>query len=201
ADGDVPFMALIEPPAAVTAASDGSGPTPAGIFVLRGGQLLPVACSGQPTAGGVLDLTAVVDPLADDTSGIADRSPALNDAGDVAFLTGYVTDKGFPNGGAILAAPASGRFTEGARLDGAFLAGPLLDPSSDASATDEGTPGVLVWSAGVVTLVAYPSQTIGNDRITGVTLGPAAGSALAWPSIGPDGSVVFFVTLNGGSGE
>src|SRR5207244_4953094 len=126
ADGDVPFMALIEPPAAVTAASDGSGPTPAGIFVLRGGQLLPVACSGQPTAGGVLDLTAVVDPLADDTSGIADRSPALNDAGDVAFLTGYVTDKGFPNGGAILAAPASGGFTEVARLDGAFDGGQFV---------------------------------------------------------------------------
>ncbi|HJQ83740.1 MAG TPA: choice-of-anchor tandem repeat NxxGxxAF-containing protein [Candidatus Binatia bacterium] len=280
ASGSVAFMALIEPPATT---DDDSllGPQPAGIFLFTGGELRPVACSGQATSGGLLDLVAVVDVFSDTDSDIADRSPALNDAGDVAFLTGYVNDRGFPAGGGIVVARAGG-FIDVVRIDGpfdggkflsfgppalnnrgvlafhalatttdrsdadglvdgifladqtgvhlvvrdglapmpvdqvifefqdqvalndrgdvAFLAGPLYDLENDGG-LGEGSPGVLVWSAGVVTLLAYPGQEIGFDRVTGVALGPSAGSQLAGPSLGADGTLVFYVSLNGGGAE
>jgi hypothetical protein len=283
ANGDVAFMALVEPPPNPNpSATSGLGPTPAGIFLFHAGQLQAIACSGQALPGGILDLSAVVDPLADDTSNFAERAPTVNAAGDVAFLTGYATANGFPTGGAIILAHA-GTYTEMARLNGpfdggtflsmgppvmnngglivfhglvqttdpsesnglidgifaagangvsvlvkdgiapmpanqpllefedqvavndagdvAFLAGPLFDLSPDAALNDTGNPGVLVLHAGVVTLAAYPGEKVGNDRITGPTLGPSGGSALAGPSIAPDGTLVCYVSLNDGNSE
>jgi hypothetical protein len=283
AKGDVAFIALIDPPADAEPDDTGLAPTRAGIFVMRGGQLSPVACSRQPSPGGILDLTAVVDLLSEEDVEIADRSPAINDAGDVAFLTGYVTDKGFPAGAGIVFASHGGGLVQVVRVDGAFesgkflnlgppalnnnglvafhalatttepndgnglidgifaaeggtlrivvrdgiapvpadqpltefqdpislndrgdvafLAGPLFDLSDDASLTDVGSPGVLVSRAGVVTLVAYAGQQIGLDKVTSVALGPTAGGQLATPAIAPDGTVVLFVSLNGGNAE
>jgi hypothetical protein len=276
ANGDVAFVALVEPPPS-TSDTFSVGPTPAGIFVYRGGTLVPIACSGQETASGILDLVAVIDVFSDVDTDVAERAPAMNDAGDVAFLTGYVNSNGFPTGGAVVFAPRAGGFTEVARLDQpfdtgkfqsfgppalngagtivfhglatttdqsngglldgvfvadrggvrvlvrngiapmpldqpvfefqddvaindrgdvAFLAGPLV---SDTSLED--APGVMVWSAGVVTLVAYPGQKLGPDTVTGVTLGPLGGSQIAPPALAPDGTLFYFVSLNGGNGE
>ncbi len=285
ASGDVAFVALIQPPRSPSN-QNSNGPTPAGIFARRGGQLAAVACSGEREAGRTLDLTAVLDLFSDLNTDVADRSPAMNDAGDVAFLTGYVDNvSGFPSGGAIVLAPLAGGLTQlvrlsdpiaggtfqvlgppalnnsglivfhglatttdpsdnGGILDGifavdttglnlrilvrdgiapgsdgqtltefqdavalngagdvAFLAGPLFDLSDDASLTDQGSPGVLVLHDGTVTLLGYPGQKIGPDKVTGVMLGPAGAAAVAAPSIAPDGTVAFFVALNGGNAE
>ncbi|HLY37964.1 MAG TPA: choice-of-anchor tandem repeat NxxGxxAF-containing protein [Candidatus Binatia bacterium] len=286
ANGDVAFLALIQPPADTGGTTDTSAPQPAGIFVFRGGTLVPIACSGQSAAGGILDLVAVLD-VASDPSDVADRSPAMNAGGDVAFLTGYVDAQGARSGGAIVIAPAAGGYVERVRLGGPFGAGtfemlgpPALNgaglvafhgsatdpsdtdghvegiftadgsgvqvvvgdglqvapvgcpaPPTDADFTgqlltefedavalnDRGdvaflagplsanvasdTPGVLVASGGVVTLIGYPGERIDNDPVTGVALGPIAGSALAPPSLAPDGSVAFFVAMNGGNKE
>ena len=278
ASGEVAFIALLTPPPDKSRSSGTTrGPTPAGLFALRGGQLVAVACSGEEVGGRTLDLTAVLDLASDPSSDLADRSPAMNDAGDVAFLAGYVDALGFPNGGAILLAPRAGGMTRLVRIDDpfasgrlqalgppvlnnrgmlafhalstttdpsdhgmldgvfavdatganlrvlvrdgiapspagqpltefqdavaldddgdvAFLAGPLSD---DADPSDEGSPGVLVLRGGAVSLLAYPGQVLGAGKVTGVALGPAGGGALAAPSIGPDGTVAFFASLDG----
>src|SRR5207302_6721943 len=72
--------------------------------------------------------------------------------------------------------------------------GPLSD---DANPSDEGSSGVLVLRGGTVSLLAYPGQVLGAGKVTGVALGPAGGGALAAPSIGPDGTVAFFASLDG----
>src|SRR5438105_2221685 len=123
ANGDVAFLALIQPPADTGTTTDTPGPLPAGIFVFRGGTLAPVACSGQSAAGGILDLVAVLDVASDPTSDVADRSPAMNASGDVAFLTGYVDAQGVRSGGAIVIAPATGGYVERVRLGGPFDSG------------------------------------------------------------------------------
>src|SRR5438132_1377883 len=278
ASGEVVFVALLTPPPDKSKSSGTArGPTPAGIFALRSAQLAAVACSGEEVGGRTLDLTAVLDLASNPSSDLADRSPAMNDAGDVAFLAGYVDTLGFPNGGAILLAPRAGGMTRLVRIDDpfasgrlqalgppalnnrgmlafhalstttdpsdhgmldgvfaldatganlrvlvrdgiapspagqpltefqdavaldddgdvAFLAGPLSD---DANPSDEGSPGVLVLRGGVVSLLAYPGQVLGSGGVTGGALGPAAGGALAAPSIGPDGTVAFFASLEG----
>jgi hypothetical protein len=283
ASGDVAFMALIQPVSDAGQAAAAIGPRRAGIFALRGGVLAPVACSGQITPGGTLDLAG---PFAASTSAetedTPERSPAINDAGDVAFVTAYVNADGAPSGGAVVLAPRAGGFLEAARIDApfdggrlvrlgppalnnhgllafhavatttdptdsdgmvdgifaadgqalrvlvrdglspmpldqklvqfedpvslndqgdvAFLAGPLVDPA-DQSTSPDATPGVLVCRAQVVTLVAYPGQQIDSHVVTGVALGPFGGSVLPTPSIAPDGSVAFFVSLNDGTAE
>ena len=282
AKGEVAFMALLEPPANNSDTSSADvGPVAAGIFAVRGGQLAAIACSGETTPGGILDLTAVVDPFSADDSDIAARSPSIDDAGDVAFLTGYVTDKGLPAGAAIFVASATGGTSEVVRIDGAFdggkflslgppalnnhgliafhalatttdptdsdgivdgifaadaggismlvregiapmppeqqlsefrdevsvndggdvafLAGPLYDFSEDSALSDN--LGVLVYHAGVTTLVGYPGQALGPDKVTGVTLGSVGGSEVAAPAVASDGSVVFYVGLNDGNSE
>jgi hypothetical protein len=126
ANGDVAFLALIEPPPSTDPNATATGPTPAGIFALRSGQLVPVACSGQPTAGGILDLTAVLDLNADPTEQFAERAPSINDAGDIAFLAGYVDANGLPTndgplgGGAVILAAHGGGYSEIARIGGLF---------------------------------------------------------------------------------
>jgi hypothetical protein len=266
--GEVAFMALIQP-ATDPSESDPFAPLPAGLFLFRGNTLTAVACSGQQTPSGRLDLVAVVDPSAD-PSAVADRSPALNDAGAVAYLAGLVGADG-PAGAAIFRVPLGGANervvgiddpfdggafqslgppalnnggtiafrgqstdSEGEASDGiftvdsgtvsllvrggiapppldkaltdiddavsvndagdvAFLAGPVLD---DSGVAESGSPAVLVSTAGVVTLLAYPGQSFGvGNRIVSVGLG---GSTIAPPAIAPDGSVVFFVSLTDG---
>src|SRR5256885_11598901 len=119
------------------------GPTPAGLFALRGGQLAAVACSGEQVGGRTLDLTAVLDLVSDPSRDVADRSPAMNDAGDVAFLAGYVDALGFPNGGAILLAPRAGGMTRLVRIDDPFPSGRLQALGPPAL----NNPGLLAFHA------------------------------------------------------
>ena len=276
AKGEVAFMALIQPTADLVK----RGPTSAGIFALRAGVLEPVACSRQITPGGMLDLAGPTSSVEVDET--PNRSPTINDAGDVAFLTAYVNADGAPIGGAVVLAPRAGGILEVARTDGpfdggkftrfgppalnnhgllafhavattadpndgdgkvdgifaadgqtvrmlvrdgispmpanqplvtfedvvslndqgdvAFVAGPLVDPA-DTSTSPDPKPGILACRAGVVTLLAYPGLKIDTHVVTGVALGPFGGSQIPSPSIGPDGSVAFFVSLNDGNTE
>jgi hypothetical protein len=279
ANGDVAFVALLTR-TATDDESDPSAPVPAGLFLYRGGELHAVARSGDLTAAGMLDLTGSIDAGAEPDE-VPERTPALNDGGDVAFLSALrdnphasgaiflalrgehptpVLRLGDPfDGGTFtrLGPPAlnnegliafhgitsaddsanSDGFIDGVfatlagsvwvlvrdglapmplnvtlrkfedpvalndRGDATFVAGPLLSTSDDTVAADEDSPGVLVVASGVVTAIAYPGSRLGPDRVTGLRLGPAAGSLLAPPTITPEGRVAFFATLNGGSRE
>lgn len=283
ARGEVAFAAVITPPDDVKV--DPLGPVPAGIFLSTGGpnwRLEVIAEPGLDTGFGTLDLTVPVNVLAEGGTDIPERTPALNDAGDVAFVAStlktttvdaaiflrragqpltHVAKLGDPfgdgafdilgppalnnTGGLAFRALASG----GGLLDGIFklengaltlvasngiiplrpsapfpndqqlfefgdtvalndagdvlfTAGPLFDFSDDASTSDEGGPGVVVWRDGATYLVGFPGQPIaGRGRITSIELGPDGGSILASPSFAADGQIVFFASLNGGSSE
>lgn len=282
ANGDVAFLALVSPETPPAGDAEVIEPQAAGVFLFRDGQLRAVACSGQQSAAGKLDLTAIVDPFVDPTGEIPERAPALNDLGDVAFLAGFVDEQGLVTGGGVFLAPLGGDLEAVARLgdgfeggeilnlgppalnnartlafhafattnspdddgivdgvftasagvvsvavrdgvepaplgqpllefqdavslndagDIAFLAGPLFDLSDDAVFGDEETPGVLVLRKGALTLVGYPGQHIGPDRVAGFQLGSGAGGLLVPPALTPQGQVVFLVQLNSGSGE
>jgi hypothetical protein len=125
ANGDVAFLALIQPILQPGQNDASQGPTRAGIFAMRGGVLAPVACSRQPTPGGTLDLVGQVGP-ATSTDDTPDRWPAINDAGDVAFLTAYVNADGAPTGGAVVLAPRAGGLLEVARTDAPFDDGRIV---------------------------------------------------------------------------
>lgn len=277
ANGDVAFLAQ------VTRSDTDDDPTsssPAGIFLYRAGALTAVARSGQVTAAGKLDLLAVVDPDADSNQ-LPERAPALNDAGDVAFLSG-IQDRPQANG-AIFRAPLGGEPAalvrigdafdggafvdlgppalnnagrvvfhgkvattdpneDGGMIDGIFDAGmgptsagmvvrdgqltslhdlPLSDFEDPVAIDDYGdvvfmagplydiadgvpdgpSPGILMCSAGIITVIAYPGRMLGPDQISSFQLGPAGGSVLAPPSLTPDGRVAYFASLAGGSRE
>lgn len=284
AGGDVAFVALITPrdPPPADDEAEAAQPVAAGIYLFRNGSLAPVACAGQSTPLGTLDLTSSVDPFVDPTDTIVERSPALNDAGQVAFLGAVVDEVGLPIGGAIftvapggeampmvaIGAPFEGgeilnlgppalnnqgliafhafALTDDPNDDGtvdgiftasggtvtalvrdgiappplaetlfefedavavndagdvAFLAGPLFDLEGEITVDDEGSPGVLLARGGTVTLIGWPGQTIGPDRVHAFALSGAAGGLLAPPALTANGRVVFFAALNGGSSE
>ncbi|HLK11816.1 MAG TPA: choice-of-anchor tandem repeat NxxGxxAF-containing protein [Candidatus Binatia bacterium] len=176
-----------------------------GIFTATaGGNLGTIATTGEAFSGGVFT---------------AFGQPAINNGGQIAFH-GTVDDASVADG-IFVYDPATGiseRVAAGFRLDGgdtlqefgdelafddagdvAFTAGPLFDHTR---ADLVGAPGALVLHAGVVTPVAYPGQqTDQAGRVKGIQLGQAGKFLTAPPALAPDGSVVVFVTLNGGSSE
>jgi hypothetical protein len=90
--------------------------------------------------------------------------------------------------------------------DVAFTGGLLFDNSIDSSFSDSGSPGVVVIHAGTPLLVGFPGEPIGGPaaaiaKIASLTLGPDQGSRVAPPSLTPDGKVVFFAQINGGSAQ
>lgn len=92
AHGDVAFAALVTPPdnAKVNLAL----PDPGGIFLYSGGKITVIATPGVDTGAGVLDLTTPIS-LSDanvDAIDVAERTPALNDNGDVAFVSSVVVN-------------------------------------------------------------------------------------------------------------
>jgi hypothetical protein len=283
ARGEVAFAAVITPPENVK--QDPLAPVPAGIFLSTGGpnwRLEVVAEPGLDTGFGILDLTVPVNVLAEGGIDVPERTPALNDAGDVAFVAStlkrsgsdaaiflrraggpltHVVKLGDPFGGGIfgiLGPPAlnntggiafRGLVDTDGLLDGIFklesgtlemivsngiipqrpsapfpndqplfefgdtvslndagdvlfTAGPLFDGSDDASLNDEGGAGVVVWRGGATYLVGFPGQPIaGRGRVTSINLGPDGGSIIAAPAFAPDGQIIFFASLNGGSSE
>jgi hypothetical protein len=155
AAGDVAFLALIEPDQAQADAKV----QPAGIFLFRGNALSAVACSGQRTAAGTLDLLST-----GDTGDVVERTPALNDTGDVAFLAGLA------EGGAAIFNASPGEPPDRVvgiddRYDGSVfqhLGPPALNNSRRiafhgrvAPGTDGGDAidGIFVADTGVVSLV------------------------------------------------
>jgi hypothetical protein len=146
AAGDVAFAALVAPPPVPAGTvTDPTAPIPAGIFLSRGGTLSAVALSGQATPDGIFDLVANLDPVEDDgTSGVSERGPALNDAGDVAFLTGLA---GGPVPGAIFVVPAGATPVARLRISDTFDGGEVL--SLGPPALDGG--GRVVFHATVTT--------------------------------------------------
>jgi hypothetical protein len=84
--GDVAFFALVN-----GTKVDDNGPTPAGLFIYLGsrGTLDVIALSRQTTDAGVLDLAAPLDASTDPNDlDVPERTPAIDDFGDVAFLSG-----------------------------------------------------------------------------------------------------------------
>jgi hypothetical protein len=89
ARGDVAFAAEITPPddAPQPDPTAAPPPVPAGVFLWSQGTLSVIAKPGLETALGTLDLTTPINLLTLETgSDITERTPALNDAGDVAFV-------------------------------------------------------------------------------------------------------------------
>jgi hypothetical protein len=100
AHGDVAFAAVINPPD--DAPADPLFLTPGGIFLSSGGKISVIAAPGFATELGTLDLTTPINLLSALTGiDIAERTPALNDAGDVAFAASTFSTAG--PGGAIFA--------------------------------------------------------------------------------------------------
>jgi hypothetical protein len=121
ANGDVAFLAQVT----LADGEDPTGPTPAGIFLYSSnGTLRVVARSGQQTSAGTLDLLGAVGPSAG-ANETQERPPALNDAGDVAFVTG-LQDNPLSNG-AIMIVGGDGTVTPLAKVGDPFDGGAFLD--------------------------------------------------------------------------
>jgi hypothetical protein len=85
ARGDVAFAAEIRPPDDVK--KDPLAPTPGGVFLWSQGKISVIVAPGFNTGFGILDLTTPVNVITGASgSDIAERTPALNDNGDVAFV-------------------------------------------------------------------------------------------------------------------
>ncbi len=85
--------------------------------------------------------------------------------------------------------------------------GPLFDNSENASLAGDGSPGAILIRPGARPLVVgFPGQevelfTARQGRIFQLTLGPEEGARTASPALTPDGKVIFFATVNGGSSQ
>jgi len=160
--GEVAFLALIAP-SDPAIAEDPSLPTPAALFLYRGAQLHLVARSGDTTPDGVLDLVGSVELVGDpDAPEVTERSPALNDAGEIAFLAALVGTK---TPGAIFVASPAGGYAPRLRIGEAFEGGEILALGPPAL----NGRGVLAFHASTVT--TDPADDDG--RLDGIfTAGP-----------------------------
>src|SRR5262249_35036370 len=206
-NGDIAFVSA-------TQTTTGSG---GAIFVRRAGETLitPVIRLGDAYGGGTFQ---VLGP------------PAMNNAGTLAFhgfvdgpnqidgvfelqgttLSLLIRDGASPDQfAASFKADPLEEFDDVVALndagDVAFTAGPLFDNSLDSNLTDESSSGVVVIHAGVPLLVGFPGEPVGLGGISGkmssLNLGPDQGSRVAPPGLMPDGRVVFFAQMNGGSSQ
>ncbi len=117
ANGDVAFAAVLSPPADLPRSP--TLPTPAGIFLYRqgspAGTYTVIAAPDEETDAGTLDLTTPIDVLTSLTAtDIPERTPALNDAGDVAFVSSTIDVGGAS--AALFLRPAGGALTPLVRL-------------------------------------------------------------------------------------
>ncbi len=120
ANGDVAFLALLT--RGDDDDDDPTGPTPAGVFLFRHGELRAVARSGETISGaGRLDLVGPIGQTTDPGEDTPERSPSINDAGDVAFL-GAVRDNP-QSAAALFLAPAEAAAAVVLRLGDAYDGG------------------------------------------------------------------------------
>ncbi len=179
----------------------------------------------KPSAGNPVRVIGTGDHAAGGTLGRV-GPPALNNAGMVVFhgtvgdpLAGTEGIFSVSGGGSPLLLVASPlalsacdpdaqltEFDDGLALDDqgtvAFTGGPLGTPSGQPGCP-LGDPsfGVVVRTPdGAKTPLACPGHHIASGEIaSGAILPPVAGSAVAVPSITPDGTVVFFTSINDGA--
>ncbi len=135
---------------------------------------------------------------------------SLNDAGDVAFTAGPLSG---PSDFRCLDGAQKGRPCGGddSRCDSSAGAGDGICSPITPQAIDDDIPGILLYRSGIVKLIAHSGKkvTVPNanstaavaSRISGIVLGSAAGGQVAVPAIEPNGSVIYFASLNGGSSE
>jgi len=178
------------------------------------GDLVQIVKTGDPYDGGLF--VRVGPPALNNTGTIAFHATVNRpDAAEGIFSAGVGTAPALLVGGG-LPLPAAGdqqllTFDDQVALSDtgavAFTGGPLVDPAIGATAVRPGCPvgdgvsGALVRTPdNVVTLLGFPGQSLPFGRVSGVALGPIAGSVVATPSITPAGTVVFYVALDGGPG-
>jgi hypothetical protein len=93
AHGDVAFAALVTPPEGTKV--NLALPPPGGIFLYSQGKITVIATPSVDTGAGVLDLTTPINIGENvDAIDVAERTPALNDNGDVAFVSSVVDPTG-----------------------------------------------------------------------------------------------------------
>jgi hypothetical protein len=152
ARGDVAFAAVITPPddAPKPDPTAPIPPTPAGVFLWSEGSISVVAEPGLDTGFGILDLTTPVDVLTLESGiDIAERTPALNDAGDVAFVS--ATLDGTTQGGAIFVRRAGQSLTPVIRL-GATYEGKTFEILGPPAINNTGTLAFRGFLDGATTL-------------------------------------------------
>ena len=122
AHGDVVFAAVISPPTGTKV--DPTAPTPGGIFLYSQGALTAVAAPGLDTGFGILDLTTQIN-FNDSFSGtdISERTPALNDNGDVAFVSATQTSTGGAGGAVFVRHAGQTLITPVIKLNDAYGTG------------------------------------------------------------------------------
>src|SRR5262245_2939496 len=128
AHGDVVFAALTTP---LDGKVDPTLTAPGGIFLYSQGALTAVAPPGFDTGFGILDLTTQIN-FNDDFSStdISERTPALNDNGDVAFVAATQTSTGGAGGAVFVRHAGQTLITPVIKLGDAYGAGTfqLLGP-------------------------------------------------------------------------
>jgi hypothetical protein len=177
-NGDVAFVATLTNSDRLPADQTLTLPNPAGLFLYRratdGEHLSAVALSRTVFGGvGALDFSTTIDLFGSSLTAIdvPERTPALNDAGDVAFAA--ATDNGGTPGGAIFLAPGGTAPAPIVRLGDATTGGtfgvlgpPALNSARDVAfrglLNEDLTDGVYRYRAGTVT----PLVTTGKLVIT-----------------------------------
>jgi len=173
ANGDVAFVALLDQ---TNVSAD--APDAAGLFVYRRvpppgeSALRTVAKSGDATQAGILDLASTLDPdLEAGSVDVQERAPALNDLGEVAFLS--AVKAGNQAAGAIFSTAGTGQLRPVVQIGDAFdnetfvslgppalnrsglivfhgmLDGPTLESASDGIFSFDGSATALLVRDGV----------------------------------------------------
>ncbi len=165
--GDVAFTAAIDP--ADGTPPDPLGIVPGGVFLWSGGTTSVVAPPGLDTGFGTLDITSPIN-LFSALSGIdvAERTPGLNDAGDVAFVASTFGRAG--PGGALFVKRAGQELTTVRKLGDPYESGtfqilgpPAINNSGTMAfhaAVDGGTvlDGVFTLTGDTLTLLIRDGQ-------------------------------------------
>jgi hypothetical protein len=155
-NGDVAFVAALTNSDAIPGGEDALGlALPAGVFLWRRSvpanqpRLRVVALSRDVIPGmGALDLTTTLDVLQESSSiDLLERTPGLNDAGEVAFIGLTIDDTGFPvkESGAVFVGTVGSTPIPRIRIDDPFNGGRFVYLGSPAI----NTSGVLAFRATV----------------------------------------------------
>jgi len=121
ARGDVAFAAMVTPPDGAPT-PEPFAPPPGGIFLFSQGKISIVATPGYDTGFGILDLNTPINVLTDESGiDIAERTPSVNDNGDVAFAASTATATG--SSGAIFRKRAGQDIVPVLKLNAAYGSG------------------------------------------------------------------------------